>query len=78
MLKIGSTPTTSASACRPFAVRIITRSAPSTTLAVVRMPLSSTATPEPTRVRTRFSPAGFLEVRWANTVTTAGRARRAI
>src|SRR5436190_1589022 len=78
MLKMGSTPTSSASAWSPFAVRIITRSAPSTTLAVVRMPLSSTATPEPTRVRTRLSPAGFFVVRWANTVTTAGRARRAI
>ena len=63
-------------------MRITTRCAFITTLAVVRIPFSSTATPEPTRVRVRRSrprgPAFGGNVRCANTVTTAGRARCAI
>src|SRR5262245_42124070 len=76
---MGSMPTRSASTWMPFRVRTTTRSAPITTLAVVRIMSSSTATPEPTRVWSlRFGSASRTPrtdiVFWAKTVTTEARA----
>ena len=52
-LRTGSMPTTRASTCSWLSVTTYTRSAPTTTLAVVSTPSVDTATPEPTRLSVR-------------------------
>ena len=54
---------------KPFVVRTQRRSAPTTTLAVVTMTNSSTATPEPTRVLSRWRT--WLRLRTLLTVFSA-------
>src|SRR6266545_4198522 len=69
-------PSTCASTCRWLSVTTNTRSAPSTTLAVVTTPFVDTDTPEPTRLSVRRGWPWRDIGRWAITVTTHGRARR--